>query len=56
MNKQKLTSCLWFDQEAKEAGDLYYCLFQNSQTGNTSFYGKEGHETHCFRTHSPPYY
>ena len=46
MSEQIITPCLWFDQQAKEAADFYTRIFQNSNTGKTSYYGKEGYEIH----------
>lgn len=34
----KITPCLWFDNQAEEAAELYTSLFPNSKTGNVSHY------------------
>ncbi len=41
---QKITPCLWFDNQAKEAAIFYTSIFKNSRIGNIARYGKEGHE------------
>jgi predicted 3-demethylubiquinone-9 3-methyltransferase (glyoxalase superfamily) len=46
MSVQKLTPCLWFDQEAEEAARFYVSIFRNSRITKISYYGKEGFETH----------
>ncbi len=43
---QKITPCLWFDNQAEEAVNFYTSLFNNSKILNISHYGKEGHEIH----------
>jgi predicted 3-demethylubiquinone-9 3-methyltransferase (glyoxalase superfamily) len=43
---QKLTTCLWFDNQAEEAARFYVSVFLNSSLGKTVHYGKEGHEIH----------
>lgn len=43
---QKITPCLWFDNQAEEAANLYTSIFKNSKIGNISRYGKEGYEIH----------
>src|SRR4051812_14585056 len=43
---QKITSCLWFDHQAKDAVNFYLSVFKNSAILRTSYYGKEGHEIH----------
>lgn len=45
-NKQKITPCLWFDDNADEAVNFYVSNFQNSKIGKISRYGKEGFELH----------
>lgn len=46
MTKNNFSYCLWFDNEAKEAADLYTSIFPNSKTGDIVRYGKEGHDIH----------
>jgi predicted 3-demethylubiquinone-9 3-methyltransferase (glyoxalase superfamily) len=43
---QKITPCLWFDNQAEEAANFYTSIFKKSKIGNISRYGKEGYEIH----------
>jgi len=43
---QKISPCLWFDDNAEEAVKFYVSIFKNSQVGNVTRYGKEGYEIH----------
>ena len=43
---QKITSNLWFDNQAEEAAKYYVSIFKNSKIGRVSRYGKEGYEIH----------
>jgi predicted 3-demethylubiquinone-9 3-methyltransferase (glyoxalase superfamily) len=43
---QKITPCLWFDNQAEEAAKFYVSLFPNSAIGAVTRYGKEGFEVH----------
>lgn len=43
---QKMTICLWYDNQAEEAVKFYTSIFKNSSIGNISRYGKEGFEFH----------
>ena len=43
---QKITPCLWFDNQAEEAAKFYVSLFKNSAVGAITRYGKEGFEVH----------
>jgi predicted 3-demethylubiquinone-9 3-methyltransferase (glyoxalase superfamily) len=43
---QKITPCLWFDNQAEEAAKFYTSIFKKSKIGNISRYGKEGYEIH----------
>jgi predicted 3-demethylubiquinone-9 3-methyltransferase (glyoxalase superfamily) len=43
---QKISPCLWFDDNAEEAVQFYLSIFQNSKVGNVTHYGKEGFEIH----------
>ena len=43
---QKITPCLWFDNQAEEAAEFYVSLFKNSAIGAVTRYGKEGFEVH----------
>lgn len=46
MEKQAITPCLWFDQEAEEAANFYVSIFKNSKVNSVSRYGKEGFDIH----------
>ena len=43
---QKITPCLWFDNQAEEAAKFYTSIFKNSKVRGLTRYGKEGHEIH----------
>ena len=43
---QKITSCLWFDNQAEEAANFYASIFKNAKIGEITRYGKAGHEIH----------
>jgi predicted 3-demethylubiquinone-9 3-methyltransferase (glyoxalase superfamily) len=43
---QKITPCLWFDNQAEEASRFYASIFKNSKIGRITRYGKEGYEIH----------
>jgi predicted 3-demethylubiquinone-9 3-methyltransferase (glyoxalase superfamily) len=43
---QKVTPCLWFDDQAEEAAEFYTSIFKNSRIIRTTRYGKEGYEIH----------
>jgi predicted 3-demethylubiquinone-9 3-methyltransferase (glyoxalase superfamily) len=43
---QKITPCLWFDNQAEEAAKFYVSLFPNSAIGAVTRYSKEGFEVH----------
>jgi predicted 3-demethylubiquinone-9 3-methyltransferase (glyoxalase superfamily) len=43
---QKITPCLWFDDEAEEAAKFYVSIFRNSGIQTVTQYGKEGFEGH----------
>ena len=43
---QKITPCLWFDDQAEGAANFYTSIFKNSKIGNITRYGKEGYEIH----------
>lgn len=38
----KITPCLWFDDQAEEAARFYTSLFKNSRIGEISHYGEGG--------------
>lgn len=46
MALQKLSTCLWFDNQAEEAANFYTSIFKNSSIGRIARYGKTGHEFH----------
>jgi predicted 3-demethylubiquinone-9 3-methyltransferase (glyoxalase superfamily) len=39
---QKITPCLWFDNQAEEAAKFYASIFKNSKIGNMTHYGEAG--------------
>ena len=43
---QKITPCLWFDDQAEEAARLYTSIFPRSRILHVSRYGEAGHEVH----------
>ena len=43
---QKITPCLWFDNQAEAAANSYTSIFKNSKIGRITRYGKEGYEIH----------
>ena len=43
---QKITSSLWFDNQAEEAVNFYMSIFKNASVIRTARYGKEGYEIH----------
>ncbi len=43
---QKITPCLWFDDQAEEAAKFYVATFNNGKITNVSYYGEVGHELH----------
>jgi predicted 3-demethylubiquinone-9 3-methyltransferase (glyoxalase superfamily) len=43
---QKMSICLWFDDQAEDAAEFYASIFKNSAIGKTSYYGKEGFDIH----------
>lgn len=43
---QKITPCLWFDNQAEEAARFYASIFRNSRVGRISRYEKAGQEIH----------
>lgn len=43
---QKITPCLWFDDQAEEAAGFYAGIFPNSRIVKISRYGEAGHEFH----------
>lgn len=43
---QKITPCLWFDDQAEEAAQFYTKIFCNSKIVNITRYGEAGQEIH----------
>lgn len=43
---QRISPCLWFDNEAEQAAQYYTGIFKNSRIGTITRYGKAGFETH----------
>ncbi len=43
---QRITPCLWFDDQAEEAVDFYRSIFKNSKIVEVVRYGEAGHEIH----------
>ena len=43
---QKITPCLWFDDQAEEAAEFYTTIFPNSRIVKTTRYGEAGYEVH----------
>jgi predicted 3-demethylubiquinone-9 3-methyltransferase (glyoxalase superfamily) len=37
---QKITACLWFDDQAEEAAHFYASIFPNSKVGEVTYYGE----------------
>jgi predicted 3-demethylubiquinone-9 3-methyltransferase (glyoxalase superfamily) len=43
---QKITPCLWFDDQAEEAARFYTSIFRNSKITGVTRYGEAGQEIH----------
>jgi predicted 3-demethylubiquinone-9 3-methyltransferase (glyoxalase superfamily) len=43
---QKITPCLWFDDQAEEAVEFYTAIFRNSRIVKVARYGEAGREIH----------
>lgn len=43
---QKITPCLWFDDQAEEAAKFYTSIFEDSRILKISYFGEAGHEVH----------
>lgn len=41
---QKISPCLWFDDQAEEAANFYVSIFNHSQFGHVTRYGEAGAE------------
>jgi predicted 3-demethylubiquinone-9 3-methyltransferase (glyoxalase superfamily) len=42
MQRQKVTPCLWFDNQAEEAMNFYCSIFKNAKPGKVTRYGDAG--------------
>jgi len=43
---QKISPCLWFDDQAEDAAKFYCSVFNNSRITQTTYYGHAGFEFH----------
>jgi predicted 3-demethylubiquinone-9 3-methyltransferase (glyoxalase superfamily) len=43
---QRITPCLWFDDQAEEAARFYTAIFRNSRIVSMTRYGEAGYEVH----------
>ncbi len=43
---QKITPCLWFDDQAEQAAKFYTAIFRNSKILNVTRFGEAGREIH----------
>jgi len=43
---QKISPCLWFDDQGEEAAKFYTSIFKDSKIEDVTRYGKEGYEIH----------
>lgn len=39
---QKISPCLWFDDNAEDAVNFYASIFKDAKIGSVTRYGKEG--------------
>ena len=46
MPKQRITPCLWFDDNAEDAVAFYTAIFRSSRIGHVARYGEAGREIH----------
>jgi predicted 3-demethylubiquinone-9 3-methyltransferase (glyoxalase superfamily) len=46
LNKQKITPCLWFDDQGEDAANFYVSIFNDARITNVSRYGEAGKEVH----------
>jgi predicted 3-demethylubiquinone-9 3-methyltransferase (glyoxalase superfamily) len=46
LGMQKITPCLWFDDQAEKAAEFYIAIFPNSKIVTIARYGEAGHEVH----------
>jgi predicted 3-demethylubiquinone-9 3-methyltransferase (glyoxalase superfamily) len=45
-SRDKITPCLWFDDQAEEAANFYVSVFDNSRIVNIARYGEAGQDVH----------
>ena len=43
---ERITPCLWFDDQAEGGAKFYTAIFKNSRIGRITCYGEAGHEIH----------
>lgn len=43
---QRITNCIWFDDNGEEAARFYASIIPGSNIGDITYYGKEGYEVH----------
>ena len=46
MTTNRISPCLWFDNQAEEAAKFYTSIFRKSKINKTSHYTEAGRETH----------
>ncbi|MCW5693533.1 MAG: VOC family protein [Pseudolabrys sp.] len=46
LTKPKLTTCLWFENQAEEAANFYCSVFKDSKIGRTAYYPDAGQDIH----------
>lgn len=46
ITKNKIVTCLWFNNEAEEAAKFYVSVFRNATLGKVTKFGKAGLEKH----------
>lgn len=46
MKMHKISTNLWFDNQAEEAAQFYTSIFEHSKIGRITHYVKDGHEMH----------
>ena len=46
LSNQRITPCLWFDDQALAAAEYYTAIFRNARIRNVTHYGDAGQEVH----------
>jgi predicted 3-demethylubiquinone-9 3-methyltransferase (glyoxalase superfamily) len=46
LSMQKITPCLWFDDQAEEAAQFYTAIFRDARIVSITRYGEAGYEVH----------